>query len=104
MDARIGRLSSGKFYAFLNGYASPMFLGSLYQVEKALGLHPSVAKRLRTYTVTVAPKFKVYAGSWSNGIYTVEVDAYDRNQAISEARAAYKEENDVSATFTARLK
>lgn len=59
---------------------------------------------IRTYNVTVTPRHKLYAGSWSSGEYTVEVDARTRNEAIRRARASYEDSRTNPATFKARLK
>lgn len=64
----------------------------------------STAIAFRTYVVTITPKHKAYAGSWSSGEYTVEVYAKDRNHAIRQARAGYEDSRVNPATFRARLK
>lgn len=38
MDARIGKLSSGRYYAFAHGWDKPETVGTLAQVEEALGI------------------------------------------------------------------
>lgn len=38
MDARIGQLASGKFYAYVYGYDKEPVIGTLEEVEVALGL------------------------------------------------------------------
>jgi hypothetical protein len=61
-------------------------------------------KPLHRYRVTVTPKIVTYAGSDTYGEYTVEVDAYDRADAIKSVR---RERNDnegrygVPATYRA---
>lgn len=42
LDPRIGMLNSGKFYCFPNGNGQPEFMGSLEEVEVALGLCPEL--------------------------------------------------------------
>lgn len=37
-DPRIGMLNGGRFYAYVNGYSSEPVIGSLADVEKALGI------------------------------------------------------------------
>lgn len=95
MDARIGKLNSGKFYAFVSGYDKPATYGTLEQVEIALGLRKASpkAKTLRSYEVTVTPAIVVYAGAWKGDSYTVDVSAYTAADAIKQARAKRREED-----------
>ena len=58
----------------------------------------------KVFIVTVTPKMKVYGGSWSNGVYTQEVYADNANQAIKRVRSDYNDNNDVPATFKAKVK
>lgn len=58
----------------------------------------------KTYIVTVTPKYKVYAGSWSNGVYHEEINAFSREDAIYCVRRNYNMNNDVPAKFTAKIK
>jgi len=57
LDPRIGMLSSGKFYAFAHGLAKPETVGTLQEVELALGIykaHASVpAKSQKTFDVVM---------------------------------------------------
>lgn len=104
MDARIGQLiREGKpvFYATAGGY----FEGSLAQVETKLGLRtkPQAARSLRSYSVTVTPKLEVHVGTWCSGEYTREVMAYNRNDAIKQAREEFSE-NQFGNTATYRAK
>lgn len=59
---------------------------------------------MKTYIVTVTPKHRAYAGSWSAGAYEVEIFAKDRNDAIRQARAGYEDSRVNPATFTAKVK
>jgi len=103
MDARIGQLMrEGKtvFYAFV---ASRYVEGTQEQVEIALGIRKA-RRVLRRYTVTVTPKYAAYSGSWSAGEYKSEVVAYDRAEAIKQARQEFNENNfSNAATYRARL-
>ena len=38
LDPRIGTLANGQFYAFAHGYDQPETVGTLQQVERALGI------------------------------------------------------------------
>lgn len=59
---------------------------------------------MKTYVVTIRPKYAAHAGSWSAGEYTVEVYAKDRPAAIKRARAGYEDSRINPATFTAKVK
>lgn len=48
IDPRIGKLNSGQFYACTNGYDKPEFVGTLEEVEAALGLPVRVPKKADT--------------------------------------------------------
>lgn len=102
LDARIGTLNSGKFYAYVNGYSAEPVVGSLAQVEAALGLRKA-APKIRTFIVTVTPGVV----SWNVQQYQVEVDARDRNEAIRRARQEYNDNvgvlNNGAGRFSARL-
>lgn len=43
LDPRIGMLNSGKFYAFAHGNGMPETVGTLQEVEQALGIYKSHA-------------------------------------------------------------
>lgn len=123
LDARIGQVmrnGSIVHYAFVNGYDADPIEGTRDEVEIALGLRGrSISKpampactinrrpgRLtRIYLVTVTPRYTLYAGSWANHPYTVEVIADGRRAAIRREREAYNLENMGNpAAFRARLK
>ena len=96
MDSRIGKLNSGKFYAYLNGYdAEPTFTDSLEEIEALLKGEVYVApvkakatkKTVHTYIVTVTPEMTVYASGFTGSEYTVEVYASTAADAIKEARS-----------------
>ena len=91
LDPRIGTLNSGKFYAFANGYDQPETVGTLAEVEAALGLRAAPAKArktalVRTYTVTATLKFAYYTSAGLTSGYEVEVVAKNKAEAISKAR------------------
>ena len=97
MDARIGTLNSGKFYAFANGYDAPEVVGTLAEVEIALGLIPSQpVERIAApapigarYVVTL--RFQFPAWDETNGM-PYEVDARSKSEAIRMVRTlAFKD-------------
>lgn len=114
LDPRIGKLANGQFYAFHRGYSNPEVIGSLADVERALGipltkepkksLQPKT--QLQAFLVTVTPSVTTFAGSSTFGEYTVEIRAATASQAISEARRARRETEGrygVPAQFKAKL-
>jgi len=114
-DPRIGKLNSGKFYCFQDGHGKPEFIGSLEEVEVALGLRQPIAREskpakkqgeLRDYIVTITPRRITYAGCATFGEYAVEVVARSNNDAITTARRERNESEGrygVPATYRARL-
>jgi hypothetical protein len=99
MDQRIGQLNSGKFYAYPNGYNHAAVVGTLVEVEVALGLRKA-AKKSRRYVVTVTPKTIFHF----NQVDTVEVDATDACEAVEKARAMCQvSRHDVPNTYRAKL-
>jgi hypothetical protein len=113
MDARIGtiiRNGQKRFYAFVNGYDAPETVGSLEEVEVALGLRvvqakptAATASRLaRSYTVTLM---------WQGGDEEeIEVVATSHAMAIQKGRDWKRMEYGrtrscylVPCTFRARL-
>jgi hypothetical protein len=95
LDPRIGKLISGQFYCFAQGYANPETIGTLREVEVALGIRESfsfpVTKALRKFEVTVTPVMLTYGSHGVNGEYKVEVYAKNRNAAITEVRQKHNE-------------
>lgn len=84
MDARIGVLNSGKFYAFDKGYDVEPTIGTLEQVETALGLRaapPVVVKE--------SAAFKIF-----NVLVTLEHPAWDEIAGLEypDIRARCKSE------------
>lgn len=125
MDPRIGELRRDGvllFYAFCQGYDRPETVGTLAQVEAALGVQPcevSADDKMRTllaqrvakaekiflYSVTVTPKITSYHGTTVAGPYTVEVLATSAKEAIKVARAERRESEGrlaPSAVYSAR--
>lgn len=51
LDPRIGLLSSGRFYAFAHGYDKAETIGTLAEVQGALGLQPTTSQ-----AKAIAPK------------------------------------------------
>lgn len=98
LDPRIGMLNSRQFYAFVDGYDAPEVVGTLAEVETALGLRPPATMpiqpvkksgaALRPYQVTVTPSTVTYAGSDTYGEYIVDIDARSHSEAITKVRAA----------------
>lgn len=102
LDARIGTLCrNGQtvFYAYVGGrYDETGYVESTDAaavLDKLTGVKaPAPAAKKVTYkryAVTVTPTTKVYCGNWTNGAYTVEVRATDRNDAIKQARREYRD-------------
>lgn len=48
LDPRIGLLSSGRFYAFVHGYDKAETIGTLAEVQGALGLQPTTSQAQAT--------------------------------------------------------
>lgn len=89
MDARIGELNGGKFYAYVNGYNAAPVTGSLEQVEIALGLRAAsapfaVTPAVKVFNVTMIFEYP----SWStvNGIQYAGIEAATKAAAIRTAR------------------
>lgn len=80
LDPRIGTLNSGKFYAFANGYDQPEVIGTLAEVEAALGLRTVD----QTYTVTI--RFQHPAWDEVNGIAYTDISARSKSEAIAIVR------------------
>lgn len=92
MDARIGKLNSGKFYAFADGHDKPEFVGTLEEVEARLsgGEAPRKTKStvLRRYIVSAKLKFP----SCFNSGYEFEIRATTKALAIQSARRKAQDE------------
>lgn len=108
MDARIGILNGGKFYAFANGYHTEPVMGALEEVETALGLRPVAANLGKTrgaYKLfNVVLRFKHPAWDEVNGLEYRNVSARSKSEANKIARdRAYDDGHTVGrrAWFTA---
>lgn len=92
MDARIGKLNNGTFYAYVNGYAAEPVMGTLEQVEAALGLRPATlpvqavkpSKEPKTFSVRMTFEYP----SWStvDGILYTGIIASSKQEACKRAR------------------
>lgn len=75
LDPRIGKLNSGKYYAFVDGYDRPEFIGTLEEVEIALGLRQKPVRAKRVRKSLKGLPFKKY-----NVHMTFEFPAWDEKQ------------------------
>lgn len=116
MDARIGQLSSGKFYAYAAGYAADPVIGSLPEVEDALGLPRSQeaeaapAKPACTAhkVFNVVLRFQFPAWDELEGIQYQGIEADSKAQANEQARRMARRDGHLCggkgrATFAATL-
>lgn len=88
IDPRIGSLNSGKFYAYVNGYDKPGFVGSLQEVEAKLGLRRMPSKAASAVLNSWNVKLNFQYPSWDeiNGIDYLEVIAESKSKAIARVR------------------
>lgn len=88
LDPRIGMLNSGKFYAFVNGYDKPETVGSLEQVEAALGLRatPTPKPTEKTLVWDVKLTFQYPAWDETDGIDYSNIVAKNKSDANAIAR------------------
>lgn len=94
MDPRIGMLNNGSFYAFVAGYAVEPVVGTLHDVEDALGLSSSPELQAATAEVVGAEKqlfnvvlrFEYPAWDEVNGISYHDIPADSKAQANAWAR------------------
>lgn len=112
LDPRIGKLNSGKFYCFPNGYDQPEFIGSLEEVEAALGLRaeppaPKAAgSMLATRLWCVKLTFQYPAWDEEDGIEYHDISASCKSEANAIARRRASNDGHLCggkerATFTA---
>lgn len=86
LDPRIGMLASGKFYAFASGYGMPEVVGTLQQVEQALGIQVKPAsKSFKTFDVVM--RFEYPAWDEKDGIAYPAIAALSKADANKQARA-----------------
>ncbi len=91
LDPRIGKLTSGLYYCFPEGYGKPELTGTLEEIEIALGLRPTtvaptevVAKVVRTWSVTM--HFQYPAWDEVDGIVYRGIRAESKAEANAMAR------------------
>lgn len=89
LDPRIGMLSCGKFYAFAHGAGKPETVGTLPEVERALGIHkaPSVSAYKPQKMLDVVMRFAHPAWDEVNGISYSGIRATSKASANKQARA-----------------
>lgn len=88
IDPRIGMLGNGRFYAFANGYDQPETVGTLPDVEAALGIRAKVYERqtdkLASWNVTM--RFACPAWDEMDGIEFTDIVASCKSDAVKAAR------------------
>lgn len=89
LDPRIGILSSGKFYAFAHGYDKPETVGTLQEVEHALGIAEVQSGKSATAgkTFDVVMRFEHPAWDEVNGISYPGIQASSKADANKQARS-----------------
>lgn len=86
LDPRIGTLANGQFYAFAHGYDKAETVGTLQQVERALGISVKpVAKPCKTFDVVM--RFASPAWDEMDGIAYPSIGAASKADANKQARA-----------------
>lgn len=96
LDPRIGMLGSGRYYAFVNGHGAPETIGTLPEIEAALGIRreevamqsqvnskPRPARK--TWTVTMS--FQYPAWDEVEGILYRGIEADSKSEANRQARS-----------------
>lgn len=92
IDPRIGALGSGKFYAFTNGYDKPETIGTLREVELALGIHAASESKVQdkrdqeVKAFDVVMRFQYPAWDEMDGISFTGIQAVSKAEAIKYAR------------------
>lgn len=90
MHPSIGQLSNGKCYVYLNGYNSEPFMGTLEEVEAAMGLCvkaevvPEAASKAKTFNVLL--RFQYPAWDEVDGIEFSGIFARSKSEANKIAR------------------
>lgn len=88
LDPRIGMLNSGKFYAFAHGAGMPETVGTLQEVEQALGIAkehaPVPQKALRKFDVVM--RFAHPAWDEVDGLTFPGIRASSKSDANKQAR------------------
>lgn len=91
LDQRIGKLNGGKFYCFPDGHGKPEFIGTLEEIEAALGLSPTVATAPESVAMTdpmwtVTLRFQYPAWDETAGIVYVDIRAVSKAAANAIVR------------------
>jgi len=85
LDPRIGSLADGRYYTFAHGYDKPETVGTLQQVELALGIAlKPVSKPLKTFDVVM--RFEYPAWDERDGIAYPGICAASKADANKQAR------------------
>ena len=90
LDPRIGMLNSGKFYCFPYGYGQPEVIGTLWDVEVALGLRSGsvnsamLVSSHRLWNVRLM--FQYPAWDEIDGIVYRDIQAHGKTEANAIAR------------------
>lgn len=91
LDARIGMLNGGRFYAYVHGYNSEPVVGALAEVENALGLKLAVKRNIRASRDAVVQydvlmRFQYPAWDEQDGVLFDGIVASSRSEANRIAR------------------
>lgn len=93
LDPRIGVLNGGKFYCFPNGYGKPELIGTLEEVENALGIRSAATAPVSTSNAravkklwTVRLTFQYPAWDEVEGIEFADISANSKSEANAIAR------------------
>lgn len=91
LDSRIGMMNSGKFYCFPEGNGKPEFIGTLEEVEAALGIRPAVIAPVAPTKLVdrlwrVKLTFQYPAWDEVNGIEYLDILASRKAEANAIAR------------------
>lgn len=111
LDPRIGTLNSGRFYAFVQGYDQPETVGTLEEVEIALGLRQVASPASTSYSRAKDTNREFIVTMTQGGEETETVErANSAAQAISKARRFWNDQEGRTRTvdllprhFRARL-
>lgn len=86
LDPRIGSLANGQFYAYADGYDKPETVGTLQQVEQALGIAGRLSD-MASKTYDVVMRFAYPAWDEVDGIPYPGITARSKSEAIKLARS-----------------
>ena len=92
MHPAIGQLNSGKFYSYIHGYSAEPFMGTLEEVEVAMGLReqvvagpkPRALPQAKTFDVVMT--FQYPAWDEQEGIVYRSIEASSKSEANAIAR------------------